>query len=196
MFHLPSACRIGTSLGSCFCLIWWRRFQRTLHSDLIVCVRAASDRNRRLLWLITAGFSMGFGIWAMHFIAMLAVEIPIPLRFRPPAHGTLRRLCRVGQRRRFPSGGEWHKRSGPVSSLGGIVLGRRHRPHALYGYGGSPDARSHLLCPLVVRASPLWLPFCCRRLPCSRFRSCRDSEASVVFWLASRAPWSWALPSC
>jgi diguanylate cyclase (GGDEF)-like protein len=49
--------------------------------DLIGRVRAARNRTRRLLWLITAGVSMGFGIWAMHFIAMLAVEIPIPLRF-------------------------------------------------------------------------------------------------------------------
>jgi diguanylate cyclase (GGDEF)-like protein/PAS domain S-box-containing protein len=52
--------------------------------DLIGRVRAAPDGPTRLLWLITAGFSMGFGIWAMHFIAMLAVETPIPIRFDLP----------------------------------------------------------------------------------------------------------------
>src|ERR1700722_18405441 len=52
--------------------------------DLIARVRAAPDRTTRLLWLITAGVSMGFGIWAMHFIAMLAVETPIPIRFDLP----------------------------------------------------------------------------------------------------------------
>ena len=45
---------------------------------LISRIRA---RSNRLLWLATAGISMGSGIWAMHFIAMLAVEIPIPLKF-------------------------------------------------------------------------------------------------------------------
>jgi NO-binding membrane sensor protein with MHYT domain len=52
--------------------------------DLLARVRAAANRTRRLVWLITAGLSMGFGIWAMHFIAMLAVEIPIPMRFNLP----------------------------------------------------------------------------------------------------------------
>jgi PAS domain S-box-containing protein len=52
--------------------------------DLIARVRAAGSRSTRLLWLMTAGLSMGFGIWAMHFIAMLAVEIPIPVRFDLP----------------------------------------------------------------------------------------------------------------
>ncbi len=49
--------------------------------DLIARVRAATNPTARLLWLTTAGVSMGFGIWAMHFIAILAVEIPIPIRF-------------------------------------------------------------------------------------------------------------------
>ena len=52
--------------------------------DLIARVRAAASRTARLVWLITAGMSMGFGILAMHFLAMLAVEIPIPLRFDLP----------------------------------------------------------------------------------------------------------------
>jgi NO-binding membrane sensor protein with MHYT domain len=43
---------------------------------LIARVRAANDRTRRLLWLTAAGLSMGFGIWAMHFIAMLGYSIP------------------------------------------------------------------------------------------------------------------------
>jgi PAS domain S-box-containing protein len=51
---------------------------------LIARVRAASTTSGRLAWLATAGLSMGFGIWAMHFIAMLAVEIPIAIRFNLP----------------------------------------------------------------------------------------------------------------
>jgi NO-binding membrane sensor protein with MHYT domain len=49
--------------------------------DLIARVRAAASQTTRLVWLAIAGLSMGFGIWAMHFIAMLAVEIAIPIRF-------------------------------------------------------------------------------------------------------------------
>jgi len=52
--------------------------------DLITRVRAAEARPERLFWLITAGLSMGFGIWAMHFIAMLAVRIATPMRFDMP----------------------------------------------------------------------------------------------------------------
>jgi two-component system, cell cycle sensor histidine kinase and response regulator CckA len=48
---------------------------------LIDRVRAANTATARLIWLATAGLSMGFGIWAMHFIAMLAVEIPIRVHF-------------------------------------------------------------------------------------------------------------------
>src|SRR5580700_1906692 len=49
--------------------------------DLIGRVRAAGDGVTRVIWLITAGVSMGFGVWAMHFIAMLAVEVPLSVHF-------------------------------------------------------------------------------------------------------------------
>jgi PAS domain S-box-containing protein len=49
--------------------------------DLIGRVRAAENATARSLWLVTSGLSMGFGIWAMHFIAMLAVQIDAPIRF-------------------------------------------------------------------------------------------------------------------
>src|SRR5690242_13791194 len=51
---------------------------------LIARVRATASGPARFLWLATAGVSMGLGIWAMHFIAMLAVEIPIQVRFDLP----------------------------------------------------------------------------------------------------------------
>jgi len=51
---------------------------------LIARVRATGSGPTRFLWLATAGVSMGLGIWAMHFIAMLAVEIPIQVRFDLP----------------------------------------------------------------------------------------------------------------
>ena len=48
---------------------------------LISRIRARANPVDRLIWLLTAGVSMGSGIWAMHFIAMLAVEIPVPMKF-------------------------------------------------------------------------------------------------------------------
>ena len=46
-------------------------------------VRAATTPTSRRLWLATAGVSLGLGIWAMHFIAMLAVEIADPIGYGP-----------------------------------------------------------------------------------------------------------------
>src|SRR5580658_1437244 len=48
---------------------------------LIERVRAAETVNARRVWLAIAGISMGLGIWAMHFIAMLAVEMPMPVGY-------------------------------------------------------------------------------------------------------------------
>jgi PAS domain S-box-containing protein len=48
-------------------------------------VRDARDGGMRLIWLAAAGLTMGAGIWSMHFIALLAIEIPTPVRFNLPA---------------------------------------------------------------------------------------------------------------
>ncbi len=47
-------------------------------------VRLAATWSTRLTWLATTGVSMGFGIWAKDFIAILAVQIAIPIRFDLP----------------------------------------------------------------------------------------------------------------
>jgi diguanylate cyclase len=36
------------------------------------------------IWLLGGAFSMGTGIWAMHFIAMLAFHLPVPLAYDVP----------------------------------------------------------------------------------------------------------------
>ena len=38
----------------------------------------------RLLWLIGGAFAMGLGIWSMHFIAMLAYKLPMPIAYDLP----------------------------------------------------------------------------------------------------------------
>jgi PAS domain S-box-containing protein len=44
-------------------------------------IRSAPAKGIRAIWLAIAGTSMGCGIFAMHFIAMLAVRISIPVQY-------------------------------------------------------------------------------------------------------------------
>ena len=88
-------------------LVWWFTYDGTTiipyyhHPGLVVAaylmasfasytafhlvdrVRSAANAGVRAAWLATAGLSMGSGIWAMHFIAMLAVVIAIPVDYDP-----------------------------------------------------------------------------------------------------------------
>ena len=51
--------------------------------QLLERVIAAPNRLVRLNWLVTGSVSMGCGIWSMHFVAMLAVEINHEVRYDP-----------------------------------------------------------------------------------------------------------------
>jgi PAS domain S-box-containing protein len=48
---------------------------------LIARVRSAGNDRIRLIWLVIAGTSMGCGIFAMHFIAILAMRIPVQVHY-------------------------------------------------------------------------------------------------------------------
>ena len=52
-------------------LIAWR-----VHSD-------AEGRGRRL-WVSLGALTMGMGVWAMHFVAMLAMSLPVPITYDVP----------------------------------------------------------------------------------------------------------------
>ncbi|MCK5575571.1 MAG: PAS domain S-box protein, partial [Sphingomonadales bacterium] len=45
---------------------------------------SAADQNSRRLWLFGGAAVMGLGIWAMHFVGMLAYKIPIPVGYSLP----------------------------------------------------------------------------------------------------------------
>src|SRR6202035_4923741 len=38
----------------------------------------------RLLWLTGGAIAMGFGIWSMHYLGMLAFELPVPVQYDWP----------------------------------------------------------------------------------------------------------------
>ncbi len=49
--------------------------------DMSSRVTTATTRRTTWLWLVGGGCAMGLGIWSMHFIGMLAFQLPIPLGY-------------------------------------------------------------------------------------------------------------------
>src|ERR671914_1814545 len=47
---------------------------------LALRLRSASGWPARA-WLVGGGLAMGIGIWAMHFVGMLALSLPIPINY-------------------------------------------------------------------------------------------------------------------
>lgn len=47
-------------------------------------VTVAQGRTRTFFWLAGGAIAMGVGIWSMHFIAMLAYNLPIPIAYNLP----------------------------------------------------------------------------------------------------------------
>jgi NO-binding membrane sensor protein with MHYT domain len=43
-------------------------------------IKATNDREK-FGWLLAAGISMGGGIWSMHFVAMIALELPVTVAY-------------------------------------------------------------------------------------------------------------------
>src|SRR3954469_2847875 len=51
--------------------------------DLATRITASKGRSATL-WLVGGAFSMGTGIWSMHFIGMLAFSLPVPMSYDVP----------------------------------------------------------------------------------------------------------------
>ena len=49
--------------------------------DLVGRLRAEQNRKAKVYWLAGGAFTMGAGIWSMHFIGMLAFVMPMPMAF-------------------------------------------------------------------------------------------------------------------
>ena len=49
--------------------------------DLAARLAASTESKAARYWLIAGAFSMGTGIWSMHFIGMLAFGLPIPISY-------------------------------------------------------------------------------------------------------------------
>ena len=89
---------------------------------LIARVRSAPNSRIRAIWLATAGASMGCGIFAMHFIAMLAVRIPVTVQYdvAVTALSALFAIAASGIAFHFVSGAD---RSLLRLAIGAVILG-------------------------------------------------------------------------
>jgi NO-binding membrane sensor protein with MHYT domain len=56
------------------------------HAALDLAGRTAAARGKlRFAWLACGAFAMGFGIWSMHYIGMLALHLGVPILYDFPA---------------------------------------------------------------------------------------------------------------
>src|SRR5437899_13025447 len=55
------------------------------YAALDLAGRVTSARGKaRLVWLSGGAIAMGFGIWSMHYIGMLAFRFPVPVQYDLP----------------------------------------------------------------------------------------------------------------
>src|SRR3954470_8214839 len=55
------------------------------YTALTLAGRVAIARGRaRVAWLLGGSVAMGSGIWSMHFVAMLAFHLPVPIAYDVP----------------------------------------------------------------------------------------------------------------
>ena len=52
--------------------------------DLAERITASYGMVRRQVWLISGGVVLGIGIWSMHYTAMWAFRLPVPVRYDWP----------------------------------------------------------------------------------------------------------------
>jgi NO-binding membrane sensor protein with MHYT domain len=53
------------------------------YAALSLAARVSLGGRLARLWLVGGAMAMGFGIWSMHFIGMLAFSLPVPLAYDP-----------------------------------------------------------------------------------------------------------------
>lgn len=46
-------------------------------------IRAAGSRGVGFVWHVMAALALGAGVWAMHFVGMLAFELPVAVAYLP-----------------------------------------------------------------------------------------------------------------
>jgi hypothetical protein len=98
----------------------------------------ASQTGMRFVWIAIAGAAIGYGIWATHFIAMLAYEPGIST-----GYGIVLTASSLAAAMLLTSGGFGFAAIYPCrcrAPIGGGIIWRRHRLHALSRHVGARSA--------------------------------------------------------
>lgn len=91
------------------------------YAALNAAARAAQfhDRTSKLIWTLIATFTLGTGVWAMHFIGMLALNLPCGIYY-DPLISMIPGILASG----VALGAGWHHGTKRLSPLpGGILIG-------------------------------------------------------------------------
>ena len=109
------------------------------YAALDLAGRVTSARGRgRAIWLSCGAAAMGLGIWAMHYVGMLAFHVPMPVFYHVPTVA-LSLLAAIAA-----SGVALFVVSQPTMGIreeiaGSVVMGGGDRRHALYRHGRHPS---------------------------------------------------------
>jgi len=119
--------------------------------DLAGRVPAATGRSRRL-WLIGGATAMGAGIWSMHYIGMLAHELPVPVRYDVPmvVLSLLPALLASGLALALVSRRDL---SGPATAAGSAVMGLGIASMHFVGMEAMRLEAAHTYAPAMVAAA-------------------------------------------
>ncbi|GIK96603.1 MAG: hypothetical protein BroJett029_08120 [Alphaproteobacteria bacterium] len=112
-------------------------------------MRAKSARGLRIGWLIGVGAATGSGIWATHFVAMLAFRPDLPTGFEPWQTALSACIAMVVTGFGFAVGIQLRKHPRLAVTLGGTVIG-------LGVYGMHFVGMAALVVPATTRYDPLY----------------------------------------
>ena len=87
---VPQTYHPGLVVLSCLIAVW------ASYDALRLAGRTSvADVSARPIWLIAGALAMGIAIWSMHFVAMLALHLPVPVSYSVPV-GALSVVVSVG----------------------------------------------------------------------------------------------------
>src|SRR6476659_2936662 len=93
------------------------------HTALDLAGRTTAAQGRmRFVWLVGGAVSMGLGIWSMHYVAMLAFSLPVPIRYHLPTvvYSLIAAIIASGVALFVVSRTQW---SWPSAIVGSVVMG-------------------------------------------------------------------------
>ena len=174
MLHTYNPFLVFTSLVISFAAAW-------LALEFSSRVHAQTSLRRRAVWLLLGSCVLGMGIWAMHYVGMLAFQVPFPMLYDWPTV-VVSLFAAVAS-----SGIALYLVSRPVMRLWQLVFGSLCMGGGIAGmhYIGMAAMRmpceTHYQAPLVILSVVLAVVICCVAL-----RICYAARADRDLWSLKR----------